>query len=161
SVSLTASEVSYLPANRPAGTWKLILAREVEHEYEVDHRGDLFYIRTNQGARNFRLVSAPVTNPGKANWKEVIPHRPSVMLEGMGFFAHHYVVMEREAGLPQLRVTDLRTGNAHRIKLPEPVYSIFPSTNPEFDTTVFRYNYQSFVRPSSVFDYDMAAQTSK
>jgi oligopeptidase B len=161
SESLTASEVRYLPADRPAATWKVILPREVEHEYEVDHRGDSFYIRTNQGARNFRLVSAPVTRPGKANWKEVIPHRPSVMLEGMDFFAHHYVLFEREDGLPHLRVTDLRTGNVQRIKFPEPAYSAFPSANPEFDTTLFRYNYQSFVTPSSVFDYDMKNGTSK
>jgi oligopeptidase B len=138
----------------------MILPREVQHEYEVDHRGDLFYIRTNQGARNFRLVSAPVASPGKTNWKEVIPHRPNVMLEGMDFFAHHYVLFEREDGLPQLRVTNLRTGNAHRIKFPEPTYSAFPSTNPEFDATLFRYNYQSFVTPSSVFDYDMEKGTS-
>jgi oligopeptidase B len=76
--SHTASEVRFLPADRPAENWKVILPREVEHEYEVDHRGDLFYIRTNQGARNFRLVSAPVASPGKTNWKEVIPHRPNV-----------------------------------------------------------------------------------
>jgi len=72
------------------------LAREHEHEYDVDHHGELFYIRTNSGGRNFRLVSAPAADPRRESWKEVIPHRPSVMLEGMAFFAHHYVLLDRE-----------------------------------------------------------------
>ena len=94
--SHTQSEVRYLATNQPAGQFKLIAARETGHEYYVAHHGDRFFIRTNQGAPNFRLVSAPVTDPGKASWKEVIPHRPDVMLSGMTFFANHYVLIERD-----------------------------------------------------------------
>src|SRR5262249_45368683 len=102
SASHTTSEVRYLRADQPNGAFKLIRPREPNHEYYADHHGDLFYLRTNDGARNFRLVSAPVKDPQAKNWKEVIPHRPDVMLEGMDFFAHHYVTQERENGLPQM-----------------------------------------------------------
>jgi oligopeptidase B len=83
------------------------------------------------------------------------------MLEGMDFFKTFYVLFEREAGLPQLKVVDLATGASHKIAFPEPTYSAFPGANAEFDTGTFRYTYQSLVTPSSTFDYDVAAQTSK
>ena len=159
--SHTASEVRYLAADRPADDFKLVAPRETEHEYYVEHHGDQFYIRTNQGAPNFRLVAAPVSNPGKAAWKEILPHRPEVMLSGMTLFANHYVLVEREGGLPHLRVTDFRTGASHRIAFPEPVYTAGSSTNAEYETGTYRYAYQSLVTPSSVFDYDMEQRDSK
>jgi oligopeptidase B len=160
SASHTTSEVRWLPADQPAGAWRLIAARRHEHEYDVDHRGGRFYIRTNDRGRNFRLVSAPIEHPEPEYWQEVVPHRPDMMLEGAEFFRDHYVLLERERGLQMLRVTDLRSGDSHRIEFPEPAYSAFPSYNPEFDTNVFRYSYQSLVTPSSVFDYDMDTRTS-
>ncbi len=161
SESHTTSEVRYLPTKNPTGEWKLIAPREREHEYEADHHGDRFYIRTNSGGRNFRLVSAPVSDPRKENWKEVVPHRPSVMLVATHFFAHYYVLLEREDGLPHLRVTDLHTGRSHRVEFPEPTYAVSPEENAEFDTTTFRFNYQSLVTPPSVFDYDMEKRERK
>ncbi|PYV07369.1 MAG: oligopeptidase B, partial [Acidobacteria bacterium] len=110
SVSQTTSEVRYLRADRPEESLRVVAAREPEHEYQVEHHGDRFYIRTNSGGRNFRLVWAPAADPRRENWKEVLPHRPSVMLEGMDFFARHSVLLEREEGLPRLRITDLRSG---------------------------------------------------
>jgi oligopeptidase B len=160
SSSHTASEVRYLAADRPADPFRLIAAREKDHEYYVEHHGNRFFIRTNQGAPNFRLVSAPVTDPGKAHWQEVIPHRPDVMLSGLTMFANYYVRSEREGGLPQLTVTDFRTGESHRIAFPEPVYTCGTGTNAEYESGTFRYTYQSFVTPSSVFDYDMDKRTS-
>jgi len=157
--SLTASEVRYIPAANPAAAWKVIAPREKDHEYEVEDHGDTFFIRTNSGGRNFRLVSAPVADPTRANWKEVIPHRPNVMLAGMDIFADFYVLFEREDGLPRLRVTSFKDGQSHRIDFPEPVYSASPGQNREYDTRAFRFNYQSFITPSSVFDYDMEKRT--
>ncbi len=109
----------------------------------------------NDAGRNFRLVSAPVADPGRDSWTEVIPHRHDVMLEGLDLFRDHYVLWERQDGLPHVRVTSLRHGRSHRVSFPEPVYSTFPSANAEWDTTVYRFSYQSLVTPSSVFDYDM------
>ena len=159
--SHTASEVYLLAADRPGDAFRLVAPREKEHEYYLEHHGDRFFIRTNQGAPNFRLVSAPVTDPGKAKWEEVIPHRPDVMLTGLSCFADYYVVTEREGGLPQIRITDFRTGATHRMAFPEPVYTAGSSTNAEYETSTYRYTYQSLITPSSVFDYDMATREAK
>src|SRR5262249_18036844 len=118
-----------------------------------------FYIRTNEGAKNFRLVSAPTGAPEKKNWKEVIPHRKDVMLEDTDFFASYMVLYERENGLQRIRITDLGSNVSHYIEFPEPVYSAFAAANAEFNTSVLRFSYQSFVTPLSIFDYDM--QTHK
>jgi len=158
--SLTTSEVRFLPADQPTGTWKTVTPRKHEREYEVAHHGDLFYIRVNDTGRNFRLVTAPVSDTAESSWKEILPHRPDVMLEGIDLFANHYIVWERRNGLPEVRVTDLRTGASHSIAFPEPTYSVFPSNNPEWNTTVFRYSYQSLVTPPSIFDYDMDGRKS-
>jgi oligopeptidase B len=160
SSSHTTSEARYLPADQPAGYWKLIEPRKQDVEYYPDHNGSFFYIRTNDTGRNFRLVKAPVSDPRAANWKEVLPQRADVMLDDVDFFKNYYVLSEREGGLPQLRVVDLATGASHRIAFPEPAYAAYGQANRVYDTTKFRYGYQSFITPSSVFDYDMAAGTS-
>jgi len=157
--SKTSTEYRYIPADRPNDAPKIILPREADHEYSVDHRNGLFYIRTNQGAKNFRLVTAPAANPGKANWKEIIPHRKEVKLDDIDLFANQLVVSELENGLQQLRIVDLRNNKSHRVEFPEPVYTAFVSTNLEFKTGVLRFGYQSLVTPNSVFDYDMDAKT--
>jgi oligopeptidase B len=158
--SFTSAEARYLSADQPTGRWTLIAAREREHEYDVDHGGDLFYIRTNgDGLRNFRLVVAPVADPGRANWREVIPHRDGVMLEDVDVFGHHYVVHEREDGLIRLRVTEIATGAFHHVAFPEPTYDVAPEPNAEFVTPVYRFRYQSLITPPSVFDYDTIGRT--
>jgi oligopeptidase B len=139
----------------------VILPREKDHEYYPDHHGGQFYIRTNDGAKNFRIVTAPVNDPQKQNWKEFVPHRSDVLLEEMDFFAGHCVISEREKGLPKLRVIDMRNGASHEIEFPEPTYTVSVDTNPEFDTAVLRFNYQSLITPASVFDYDMNSRTRK
>ena len=161
SSSHTADEWRILPAAAPTGEWKVVLPREKEHEAELEHRGDLFYIRTNSGGcRNFRVVTAPVADPRRENWKEIVPCRKDVMVSGIDLFQDRMVLMEREDGLPRIRVTDLASGESHRVEFPEPVYSVFPENNPEFDATTFRYNYQSLTVPPSVYEYDVAARKS-
>jgi len=156
--SLTTSEVRFLPAATPDAPWQLVAPRIHEQEYDVEHHADVFYIRTNDVGRNFRLVEAPVASPGRESWREVLAHREEVMLEGVDCFRDHLVVYEREAGIPQIAVTDLRDGGCHRIAFPEACYSAFPDANPEFDTHLLRFSYQSLVTPPSVFDYDMDAR---
>jgi oligopeptidase B len=156
--SHTTSEARVLRAAAPEGAWTLVAPREQDHEYDVDHRSDLFYIRTNSGGRNFRLVTAPVASPGRENWKEIVPHRPDVMLSGIDLFKDYLVLDERANGLPRFTVRSFATGESHTIAFPEPVYTANPETNRVFDTKVFRYGYQSFVTPQSVFDYDMDAR---
>ena len=153
--SKTSNEFRFIPATDTNAAWKVILPRQADHEYDVDHRGDLFYIRTNKGAKNFRIVTAPVSDPSERNWKEFVAHRPAVKVEGLDLFANHAVVSEWENGLQQIEVIDFKTNKRHRIAFPEPVYSAGTTSNREFNTNVVRYNYQSLTTPSSVFDYDM------
>src|SRR5262245_32069627 len=158
--SHTTSEVRYLDASTPMGEWKLIAPRQQDIEYYADHLGDKFYIRTNDKGRNFRLVTAPMTAPGKENWKEVLQVRADVMLNDFEPFQDFYVLVERENGLPELTVVDLATGKKQRITHAEPVYTASPQVNREFKTKLFRYAYQSLITPASVFDYDVEKQTS-
>ncbi len=158
--SFTSTETRYCPATEPGGEWRVILAREKDHEYQVDHgrgpHGDLFYIRTNgAGLRNFRLVTAPVDDPRPDRWRELIPHREDVMLEDLDVFAEQYVVHEREDGLIRLRVTDARSGVHHHVQFPEPTYDLESDANAEFEAGAYRLRYQSLVTPASVFDYDI------
>ncbi|MDX6500827.1 MAG: oligopeptidase [Blastocatellia bacterium] len=153
--SKTSTEFRYIPADNPEAAWKTIIARQADHEYDVEHRGDLFYIRTNKGAKNFRVVTAPVSDPSEKNWKEFIAHRPAVKIEGVDLFKDYAALSEWENGLEQIEVVDFQTNRRSRIQFPEPVYAAGLSTNREFDSSVLRYNYQSLVTPSSVFDYDM------
>ncbi len=153
--SSTTSECRYLRADKPTETPKVILPREEGHRYDVDHRDGLFYIRSDKDAKNYRLVTAPVADPSPSNWKEMMPHRPNVLLEGVTLFANHAVITESEAGLHSLRIHDFRSSLNHRVDVPEAVYSIRTDANPEFDTTTLRYGYESFVTPDSIYDYDM------
>jgi oligopeptidase B len=161
--SFTTTEVRWLPAGDPAGDWQVLLPREKDHEYAVEHGGgpdgQVFYIRTNGGGRrNFRLVTAPVTDPRPERWQELIAHRDDVMLEDVDVFAGHYVVHEREDGLLRLRVTELTGGATHHVQFPEPTYEVSADVNAEFALPAYRLRYQSFVTPASVFDYDVASR---
>jgi len=144
-----------LPATDPLGTFKVILPREKGHKYDVDHRDGKFYIRTNKGAKNFRLVTAPVATPDPAHWTELIAHRPEVLLEGVDLFQDFMVVAEKHQGLERLRIHDFKAHTWRDISFPEAVYAAFPGATPEFTSRTFRFNYQSMVTPPSVYDCDM------
>jgi oligopeptidase B len=155
--SLTTSEVRVLDAKAATDDWKTIATREQDHQYEVDHRGDLFYIRTNDKGRNFRLVSAPARNPSRVQWKEEIPHSDDVMLVGIDLFKDFYVVFSRKDALPQLTVvTDAKR---EAIPFDEAAYAVFPNVNESYDAGAYRFTYMSFVTPQSVFEYDVKAKT--
>lgn len=167
--SHTTSEVHYLRADRPAGEFQVMHARKDDHEYYVDHHpgsasdpaGGIFFIRTNDNGRTFRLMTAPTVDPVRLRWHEVIPNRPGVMLAGMAAFRSHLVVVEREDGLPHLRIVDLTReaptalAASRRIDFAEPAYNASLGANPEFDTTFVRFNYESFITPRSVYDLDV------
>ena len=167
--SHTASEVRFLRADHPQGEFRLIAPREDNHEYYADHHpglvpnatGGLFYIRTNSGGRTFRLVTVPVSDPRREFWREIIPNRPEVMLAAAEAFQSHLVLFEREDGLPYLRIVNLTADSpsalaeSHRIEFAEPAYNASIGENPEFDAGHVRFQYESFVTPRSVFDYDI------
>lgn len=169
SASHTASEVHFMRADNPIGQFELLAAREEEHEYFADHHpgpfpnfsGDVFLIRTNSAGRTFRLMAVQVTDPQRENWREIIPNRPEVMLAAAEAFKDHLVLFEREGGLPSLRIVNLTAngentlGNSHLIEFTEPTYNASLGENPEFDALHLRFQYESFVTPRSVFDYDV------
>jgi len=155
SASHTTTEVRALPCAVPGAAPRLILPREEGHEYHADHRDGAFYLRTNKDAKNFRIVVAPVDDPSPRRWAELISHDPAVLREELHLFARHAAIVEREGGLPRLRVLDLQTRESHRVALPEPAYDVAPGPNPEADTATFRYRYTSPVTPRSIYDYDM------
>ena len=153
--SLT-SEIRYLPADRPDQPFQLVLPRVHETEYDLTHHGDSFFIRTNDSARTFRVVEAPVADPNKANWKEIIPKREDATIEGVLAFRDYLVVEERDRGLTRIQIRPFSAEAPHYIDFPEPVYTAFPGANAEYDTRILRFNYTSLVTPHSVFDYNMA-----
>jgi oligopeptidase B len=158
SCSDTASEVRYLPADQPNGRWRLVRKRRANIEYDVDHHGDRFYLRINDTGHNFRLVSVPIANLTPEHWQEIVPHRTDVMLEDVDLFQHYRVLHERDQGLVQLVITDLHTGDMHRIAFDEPAYSLSGEDNWEWETHTFRYVYESMTTPDSVYDYNMATR---
>ena len=165
SASHITTEARVLDAGNPNGDFTVLIARRDEHEYSIDHRNGHWYIRTNDMGRNFRLVAAPVAAPQFANWIELIPHRLDVMLEEVDLFQDFYVAGEREDGLPRLRIARFpgagpEADSAGEIAFPEPAYSAHPHVNRIFDTSTFRYAYQSLVTPASIYEYDVASRTS-
>lgn len=156
--SHTQSEWSLLPAAEPGAALRVVAPREKDHEYDVEPAGDLLYIRTNDGCRDFRVVTAPAASPGKASWKELVPCRDGVMVSGLDAFRGHLVFLERQDALARLSVRDLATGETHRIEVPEPISSVSPEANPEYDTRTFRFTFQSFTTAPMVFDYDMGTR---
>ncbi len=152
----TSSEWKVIPTANPTAEPKLIAPRRQGVEYSVDHANGFFLIYTNDGATNFRIAKAPEDNPGPEHWTDWLPHRDSVFVESVDAFKRFIVVSERAGGLRRLRVTDVGSGTSHYVTFPESAYGVFPSSNPEFDTDLYRFSYSSLITPPSVYDYNLA-----
>jgi len=152
-VSKDTSEVRVIPSGEPRAAPRTLVPRRKGIEYYVEHRGDEFFIRTNDRGRNFRLVRAPVADPSPRNWKQVIAHRPMVMLEEVLVFRDFWVAVERDRGLVRLRITDFAGGKGRYVAFDEAVYCAQPGTNAEFATDRFRFIYESLVTPRSVYEH--------
>ena len=162
--SHTTNECSYLSADTPGGVFLVIAPRIDEQEYYVDHRNGLFYIRTNDTGKNFRVVTTPVDDGGRESWTELIPEDKNAPLEDFDVFDSFCVSSRRELGLTTIEVIrftpDSKLGKAEKISFPEPAYTAQSHINREFVTNAFRYSYQSLVSPASVYDYDVASGKS-
>ncbi|MEZ4232214.1 MAG: S9 family peptidase [Polyangiaceae bacterium] len=155
------AEVRLLDKRTPLARPWLVLERRAGHEYDVDHRHGQLFIRTNDRHKNFRIVLTSIDDVAESSWKELIAASDACYLRGFVLFSGHMVVLEREAGLPHVRVRDLESGTEHRIGFPDPVYTVSIGDNPEFESGVVRLSYQSLVSPPSVLDYDMSARTTE
>ena len=156
-----SSEYRFLNADNPNGQFQIIQPREKDHEYDVDHFQDKFYIKTNWNAKNFRLMATPVDNTSKENWKEVIPHRETVYLQGIEIFKDYLVVGERKDGLRQIRVIKWDDKSDYYLEFDEDAYTTYVSNNPEFDTNLLRFSYTSLTTPNSIYDLNMNTKEKK
>ncbi len=158
SESKLSTEVRFLSMDEPSGGLKLIQRKEPDHKYFASHREGLFYLRTNDQAKNYRIMRVSVEKPSKEKWQEYVAHDPAVKIEELELFQNHDVLAERFNGLDRIRIVNARDGTSHTIGLPEPVYTVGIDANVEFATNVLRFHYQSLVSPSSVFNYDMVTR---
>ena len=162
--SHTTSESWFLASSTPEEEFKLIASRVDDEEYYVDHRDGFFYIRSNWDAEQFKLMRAPVSAANREQWEELLPEQKDAPFEDFDLFQSFLVAGYRERGLPVLRVMSLsaegRPTEPRDIRFPDPAYTAFSEINRDFNATQFRYAYQSLVRPSSVFLYDVATGES-
>jgi oligopeptidase B len=155
------SETHYLRADRPGDEFTVFLPREKGHRYYLDHRERLFYIRTNMSGRNFAVMTAPDNDPAPKNWKVFVAHRDNVRIQDIDMFKDFAVSVEKGNASDHLLIYDFKNSTWKEIAFPEPVYSVFPGGTPDYESHTYRYNYQSFLTPSSVFDYDAMTGESK
>jgi oligopeptidase B len=154
--STTTREMRFVPADEPLGELRVLQARIEGLEYYAAHHKGMFYIANNENARNFKVSVASVENSGKENWKELIPHRDDVLVEGVSSFDKYIIVRERKDGLQQLRISapdDLL--NARYVQFPEPAYTIEFDDNSVFETNIVRFKYSSLITPLSIIAYHM------
>ncbi len=163
--SHTTSETWVMNAAEPAGAFRLLAERVDDEEYDVDHREGFFYIHTNYKAEQFRLMRAPVAEPGREHWEEILAEQKDAPLEGVDLFQKFFVAAYRERGLPVLRVFALKDdgqpGDSNAIRFPDPAYEAGGDVNRDFAAGTYWYAYQSLVRPASVFEYDVARRESR
>ena len=159
SESTISSEIRFLESANPSGEFKILQERIPYLEYGADHYGDYFWIRTNEQAQNFKLVKAPISSPSKENWEDVIAHRETVLLEDFDLFSHFLVTQERSNGLVQILIKPWDGSAGHQLEFDDETYTAWISTNPEFNTDLLRFGYNSMVSPSSIFDYHMSMKT--
>jgi oligopeptidase B len=158
SFSTQTSEIQYIDANKPNEKFTVVQPRVRDLLYSVEHFGNDFYIRTNaDGAKNFKLVKAPVEKSSKANWVDVIPHNEKVLLEGFEIFNKYLVLEERSEGLTKIKIQSWDGKINKYLDFGEPDYSAYIGTNYDFDSEVLRYGFTSLKTPSTVYDYNMSS----
>jgi oligopeptidase B len=155
STSQVTAECRFIAADDPAAEPRVIEARRQDIEYSVEHQEDRFLILTNDGARNFRLMAAPVADPSRATWVEVLPEREGVRINFTDVHRNHVVLGERSDGMQRLEVLDCSSGEIHLVEQPDVAYTAFPGSNPVYDSDVMRFFYTSLTAPFSAVDYDM------
>jgi len=162
SSSTLSSEFRIISADKPYGDWKVIHPREDNLEYSLAHYGDYFYIQTNKDdAINFKLMKTPVNKTTKEHWVDVIPHRNETLLEDVSIFKNYLVIEERSNGLGKIRIKAWDGKEDYYLPFNEETYSAGVYANPEFDTDVIRYSYNSMTTPNSVIDFNMKNQTKE
>ena len=154
--STLTTEFSIIDADHPEQQPRVFQPRVRGLEYSISHYKDTFYILTNaDGATNFKLMKTPVSNTSKEHWEEVIAHRPEVLLEDIDIFKDYLVVSERSNGLNEIMIRPWNDTASYYIPFDNETYTVFTSTNLEFDTDTLRFVYNSLTTPASTIDFNM------
>ncbi len=153
--SSASNETLILESDNPYGSFRVFEPRQKDRLFVVEHYKGKFYVITNKDAQNFRLMETPANRTGSRNWREVIPHREDVLLEGMSVFSNHLVLQERKNGLREMRIIRQNDGNEHYISFDEEAYTAGIHINEEMDTEIFRFSYTSLTTPATIYDYNM------
>ena len=156
-----SAEARWIDASKPTDAFKTFQPRMKEVLYDITPLENKFLIRTNWNAKNFRLMECPLDKTDSSHWKEVIPHRTDVLLQGVEEFKDYVVLNERKDGLVKLRVRSIAGNDEHYIDFGEAAYAAGTGTNPEYNSKTLRYNYTSLTTPASVYDYDMSTKEKK
>ncbi len=154
--STLTTEYRFLDANTPKEEFKVFQPRVRGMEYSISHYNGYFYVVTNKdGATNFKLMKTPVDNTGMENWADVIPHRKDFLLEDIDIFQDYLVVSERNNGLNKIRVIRWDNSDEYYIPFDNETYTAYTAINPDFETDLLRYNYNSLTTPTSVVEFNM------
>ncbi|SDV99448.1 S9 family peptidase [Aequorivita viscosa] len=156
SYSTLTSEFRILKADDPLGEFKVFQPRERGLEYSISHYGDSWYVLTNKDkSLNFKLMKTPNDKTAKEHWVDMIPHRTDVLLEDIDIFKDYLVVSERSNGLTQLRIKGWDNNADYYLPFDNETYTAYATQNPEFDTKILRYGYNSLNTPASLIDFNM------
>ena len=154
--STVSSEWWYAEADDPELKFKVVLPRERDHEYSVEHIDDRFVIRTNWQAPNFRIMEAPIAaSTDRAQWREILPHRADAFVHDFEVFRDFLAVAERSGGLRKIRIKPWTSHGEQLIAADEAAYTALFGVNRELETKLLRYTYSSMTTPTTTYDYDM------
>ena len=156
-----SSEIKWIDASKPDDAFAVFQPRIKEVLYDVDHANDKFYIRTNLHAKNFKIVTCPEDKKDTTNWKDLVPHSDSILVQSFELFKNYMAVSERINGLTQIHIISLKDNASHYLAFGEPAYTASIGANPDFNTDVLRFNYTSLTTPVSVYDYNMVSKEKK
>jgi oligopeptidase B len=156
-----SSEYLMIDASTPMAEFKSFQPRMKEVIYYITPLADKFLIRTNKDARNFKIMECPLNKTNVAEWKDYIPHRSDVLVQGIEEFKDKIVINERKNGLVQLRIQNLAGNKEHYVDFGEATYSVFTGGNADYNTNTLRYVYTSMTTPSSTYDYNMDTKEKK
>lgn len=156
-----SSELRYIDANNPDAAFIVFQPRMKEVLYSVNHANDKFYIRTNDHAKNFKLMTCDENKTDSANWKELIAHNNDILIQGFELFKNFLAVSERKKGLTQIHIINTQNNASHYLAFDEPTYAAGISYNPDYNTDMIRFNYTSMTTPASVYDYNMVSKEKK
>ncbi len=156
SESTLSAEYRILEADNPTGQFRLFQTRTPNHEFDISHFGDQWYIRTNKdGAKNFKIMTTPEKATTMENWRDFMPYNPEIFIDGIELFSKNMVISERKGGITQIRIKPWNNQGEHYIQFNETSYTTNVGINPDFDTELLRLDYTSLTTPATTYDYNI------